>query len=505
MGNKRIARVCILLTFGFVLGELVRTGGNLFGADLTTVLADNSADKNMSENQNIINVSSRTCEAILELGTSEFFKGYPVDMSFLLWVEANFGENSLMDIAYTLYEGNNDSNIWYEYTGNSMHVLWLKYCKSMNYATKAVNDVHWKEDTGDYCTTIDVTGDVSFANDWYTSAAIEERENGLSDCFSSEVITELNGADITMINHEYALTDSEDKLPYKGYNFKAPTQTVAYWKSLGADILALANNHVYDYKEQGLLDTLDTLQKAGYVTIGAGKNLDEASKIQYFVMNGKKIAFVNASEIERTQNLTKAASDTEAGVFKCLDESKLLSVVKNADKNADYVITYIHWGFEGYLQPDQRMKTLAEELVNSGADAILGGHPHRLQGVEFINNVPVAYSLGNFWFSSGSLYTTIAQINIDADGELSLSMIPCKQANMQTSILKEKNEKDGFFQYICDISTGIAMDPSGRVYNVKGNDNKDLPYAYQSGKQYDIHNPNLDLDGNVIDSVGNLR
>lgn len=72
---------------------------------------------------------------------------------------------------------------------------------------------------------------------------------------------------------------------------------------------------------------------------------------------------------------------------------------------------------------------------------MIGGHPHRLQGVEFIKNVPVAYSVENFWFSTGKLYTTIAQIQIDDSGSLKLRMIPCIQDSLTTSILTEKTDQ----------------------------------------------------------------
>ena len=82
--------------------------------------------------------------------------------------------------------------------------------------------------------------------------------------------------------------------------------------------MTLANNHVYDYGKKGLLSTLDVLDQEGIPYSGAGRNLKDASKIIYYVMNGRKVAFVSATQIERSKQYTKAATETEPGVLKAL-------------------------------------------------------------------------------------------------------------------------------------------------------------------------------------------
>ena len=151
--------------------------------------------------------------------------------------------------------------------------------------------------------------------------------------------------------------------------------------------MTLANNHVYDYGKRGLLSTLDVLDQEGIPYSGAGRNLKDASKIIYYVMNGRKVAFVSATE-------------TEPGVLKALHPEKFLKIVEEAAQNSDYVIAEVHWGTEGMLYPDQSQRHLAEQIAQAGADVIIGGHPHRLQGAAFVGDVPIAYSLGNFWFST---------------------------------------------------------------------------------------------------------
>lgn len=98
-------------------------------------------------------------------------------------------------------------------------------------------------------------------------------------------------------------------------------------------------------------------------------------------MNGRKVAFVSATQIERSKQYTKAATETEPGVLKALHPEKFLKIVEEAAQNSDYVIAEVHWGTEGMLYPDQSQRHLAEQIAQAGADVIIGGHPHRLQAL----------------------------------------------------------------------------------------------------------------------------
>ena len=145
-------------------------------------------------------------------------------------------------------------------------------------------------------------------------------------------------------------------------------------ETFGTDIVSLANNHVYDYGEAALIDTIDTLEEAGIPYVGAGKDLKDAMRPVYFVANGKKIAIVSATQIERSLNYTKEATETTPGVLKTLNPDKFLKVIEEARDNSDYVIAFVHWGTEGnnYFGSDQ--VALAKQFVEAGVDVIIGGH-----------------------------------------------------------------------------------------------------------------------------------
>lgn len=465
-----------------------------------------NSDKNEETFQAEITNLNNAFDIILENGTRDFFKGYPVDRAFLHWVSVQYGENVLLDIAYGLYEGNADGELWYELTGNSIHVLWLTYCQDMQYATYYLENVHWLECASEEVVTIDFIGDINLADEWHTMQALVERENGIYDCISTEVVEELQSADLSVINNEFVFTDGGDRQWNKAYTFGAKTENVVLLEAFGADLANLANNHTYDYRESGLMDTISTLESSGIETMGAGANLEEAKTIQYYVANGRKIAFVSATEIERFSYYTKEATDTEAGVLKTLNPTIFQEVIAEADKNSDFVIVNVHWGIEGTYWFNNSQNELASGFVAAGADVVLGGHPHRLQGIEFIDDVPVVYSMGNFWFSTGTLYTEIVQLQINDEGELALRLIPCIQKDLTTSVLQEE-EQETFYKFLADISYGIVIDQEGYIYNTQNGRNAHLLDGnnYQSSMHYGTYNGAVDLEGRSIDIVGNLR
>lgn len=468
----------------------------------------NNANQSQKE-ENIyeakINDLSNAFDIILENGTRDFFKGYPIDKAFLHWVSVNYGENVILDLAYSFYEGNVDADIWYRMTGDSMHVLWLKYCQDMQYATYYLENVHWIDCASDDVVTLDFIGDINFADEWHTMQALVQKENGIYDCISPEVVAELQSADLSVVNNEFVFTDGGDRQWDKGYTFGAKTEHVAMLDAFGVDLANLANNHVYDYRESGLMDTIATLENYGIETMGAGANLEEAKTIQYYVANGKKIAIVSATEIEKHSTFTKEATETEAGVLKTLNPEIFNDVIAVADRNSDYVIACVHWGLEGRYMFNASQQSLANGYVVAGADVVMGAHPHRLQGVEYIENVPIVYSMGNFWFSTGTLYTEIAQLQIDKDGELKLRIIPCLHKDVTTRMLAEE-ELDAFYRFFADISYGVVIDTNGYVFNTKNGQNAELLNGinYQSSMNYGSYDGLIDLEGRPIDRVGNL-
>lgn len=444
---------------------------------------------------------------ILQGATKELIAGYAVDESFLMWLDARFGDEAVTELADCVREGRMDPEVWYEKTGNSIHVLWLMYCRDSGFQKYRLDNVYWKEQADSSQIVLGFAGDFNFADGWCTTEYLKRQAGGIYDCFSEELLKEMQEADVMVMNNEftYAEEGAVEPLPGKAYTFRADPMMVPLLEVFGTDAVTLANNHVYDYGEEGLLDTMRYLNEAGVPYLGAGENIDEASKILYYVVGGRKIAIVSATQIERVTKYTKEATETEPGVLKTLDPERFLQMIRQADANSDYVIAVVHWGTEGSLTPEHSQHLLAQKYADAGADAIIGGHPHRLQGAAYVDGVPVAYSLGNFWFSDGTLYTTLAKVIIEEDGSVTLRYVPCEQRRLVTRILTGQEEVDGFYHYLAAISTDVGIDAQGNVYDKMAADYPADLIVYDSSTSKTKIRGTVDNEGNAIDIVGNRK
>lgn len=397
----------------------------------------------------------------------EFLEQYPVDESFLLWFRSQYGADAFEQIAQASVS--DDVEAWYRISGSTMHVLWLDYCEQVGIHTDQLDRVTRQTCSSSEQTVISFTGDMNFDDRTGTMQLL--KKNGLSAAFSKDVRKLMAESDILMINNECTYSTGGEPLPGKAYTFRSDPANVSILKELGVDIVGIANNHVCDYGLEALSDTIRTLDEAGIPNVGAGNNLEEAKRPWYFVANGRKIAFVAATQIERTYNYTKEATDTTPGVLKTLNPDKYTEVIRQAKEHSDYVIAFVHWGTEGtnYYEADQT--ALAIRFAEAGADAIIGGHTHCLQGISYVEDVPVIYSLGNFWFGStptdgvNKKDTAIAQVIIDQDGSLGFRFIPCVQENRQTYLVTDEQEKARIIAFEQQLSNDVSIDADGYVTN----------------------------------------
>ncbi len=268
-------------------------------------------------------------------------------------------------------------------------------------------------------------GDINFCDDYANMRAYHERNGNIEECVLPEVIAKMQEADVMIANNEFAYSDRGTPTAGKKYTFRAKPERVGMLHELGINAVSLANNHAYDWGPDALLDTIELLKRERIPMAGAGVNLDDAMKPVYFLANGKKIAFVSATQIERTSPPdTREATETEPGVLRTLDPAKFVEVIKAAEENSDFTIVYVHWGSENTDLVEASQRELAKKYVNAGADLIIGDHSHCLQGVDYVSasedsgqdpsvRVPVFYSLGNFWFNSKTVDTCIVSVTID--------------------------------------------------------------------------------------------
>ncbi len=406
-------------------------------------------------------------DVIMNNATKEFIGSHPIDESFLAMVTSEYGEDVVEQIAS--YANFTTPDIWYELTGKSIHVLWYEYCKQTGIEAYAYDKTYVFDIDEGKDIVIDFTGDLSFAEGIATTTYMDQQMNGVADCFSYELLEEMQSADILMINNEFAYTDRGQALQGKAYTFRANPSRVSLLDELGVDVVSIANNHVYDYDETGFLDTLATLDSASVPYVGAGVNLDEARKPLYLIIGGRKIAILAATQIERTLNFTKEATADSPGVMKCLHPEEFCKTIQEANQNADFVIVVPHWGTEGNAYYGNDQAQLARAFVEAGADVIIGGHTHCLQAVEYMDDVPIFYSLGNYWFSTTSnmpsdYNTGLAQVRITMDGQIETSFLPCKfSAGVTTLLNSEDKAYSDIINSLNGLSNTAVIDEQGHI------------------------------------------
>lgn len=498
--NMRIL-ICVIVL-------LVILSAALFGSEYRERMSEKQARQEKIENQygKTLHLDdetgvSKAVSIMIEEADHSLTGDYPLDEAFYYWIAAQFGHDAIVDLAYSVHQGIATEKIWRECTGESIHTLYAEYCKEKSFATYTTGNVTWPQATDN--STISVVGDLCFSNGWYTQNMLEENGGALTSVFSADLISTLNQSAVTWANNEFVYADGGTPLEGKDYIFATETKNVANLNALGIDIVSLANNHAYDYGADGVLSSMKTLRNAGIRYVGAGKDIKEAMQPQYFIVGGKKIALVAATQVEISLNYTKEATEDRAGVLKTLDPEKFVRVIQEAKANSDYVIAYVHWGWEGRLRADEAQMELARAFAKAGADVIVGNHSHRMQGATYVDGVPVIWSLGNFWLSTGSLYTAVAQITVPKSGALEVSVLPCKQSNLYTSVLKDDDQRKAFYEYFADLSYAIGIKEDGTLGFRTGE--PDGSFSYYSGREYAKRTASIDLDGNAIDGVGNLR
>lgn len=256
---------------------------------------------------------------------------------------------------------------------------------------------------------IQAAGDVMLGGRWEQQVA----RDGYYHPFA-RIAPELKKGDVTLVNLEAPLTSRGTEFTDKKYRFRVRPSAIAALKKAGITTVTLANNHSMDYGATGLLDTLQQLDKAGIGHVGAGENLAAARRPACYDIRGTKVALLGYS---LTLPLEFWAGDTRAGTAP-LVEKMVKDDIAAARRQASIVIVTVHWGEEGKTQLREYQPRLARMMIDAGADAVIGHHPHILQGVETYKRGIICYSLGNFAFAHKSRIadrTLLVRLHFDGD------------------------------------------------------------------------------------------
>ncbi len=308
-------------------------------------------------------------------------------------------------------------------------------------------------------------GDVNLDESYAPVAKYDAEGKDITACFSSDLLDEMRLADIMMVNNEFSFSNRGTKTPDKSYNFRAKPERVQILKEMGVDIVSLANNHALDYGPEALEDTFQTLEEAKIDYIGAGENLDRAKAPIYYTIGNKTIAYVSASRVVFAMDWY--ASENGLGMVGTYDPTLILESIREAEENSDYVVMFVHWGVERSTNPEEYQRNLAIQYIEAGADAVIGCHPHVMQGIEFYNGKPIAYSLGNYWFNNATKESGMVKLYLDPDDTVRMQLLPVMNKDTVTYLLTGEEEKKNYFHMIEGLSYNAEIDENGFITESK--------------------------------------
>lgn len=268
---------------------------------------------------------------------------------------------------------------------------------------------------------------------------------------------EVSKADLAIVNLETSVTQASRKDDVQLFNFKSDPSSLNGINHAGFDLVSMANNHVLDYKEKGLFDTFNNLKRHHLNYVGAGRNEREAYSASTFVRRGKVIKIAAFARFLPSENWF--AHGNHPGVAEAYQPQRVLNAIAREREGADYLIVFMHWGIEKNNRPEDWQRDLARKMLDAGADAIVGSHPHVLQGFEFYKGKPIAYSIGNFLFpdyvSNRKADTGLLHLKL-RNGKVKMSFTPYYIRDNQ--IVKRGPQYDKkISRYLETLSYGVRM------------------------------------------------
>ena len=273
---------------------------------------------------------------------------------------------------------------------------------------------------------------IIFTGDLMCRPTMTEKTNQKYDIFFEKTKPLFQNAEFTVGNLETPIAGEELKYTYERYSFNTPSTYVKALKRSGFDLLCLANNHIMDRGEQGILNTVSNCREIGIETIGAYRTEDERNKICVKNIDGIKVAFLNYTygtnafahnrylKHKYMVNLFQPEERNKGSVFllnsyeqiaKDTDEiynkkigyeyvkpytEQLKADIRKAKNESDFVVMVMHSGGQYNDIPEAYTENLVKTIRNAGVDLIVGHHPHIIQKSVYKNDVLTAYSLGNF-------------------------------------------------------------------------------------------------------------
>jgi len=300
---------------------------------------------------------------------------------------------------------------------------------------------------------------ILFTGDFCPHLRIEELAiNGKYSSVFNDFQKEFNDNDLNIVDLECPLTLDNFKIEKTGPHQKAHPKTIDLLKEINIGLAAMANNHILDYGDKALLETIELCKKNNITTIGVGKNSSEAELPVIKEIKGLKIGFLNFCESEWT-----IAKEDKPGANP-LDLIENFNSIQSLKQQTDKIIVIAHGGNEFYHLPSPRIKKTYRFFIDSGVDAVISHHSHCNTGFEVYNNKPIFYGLGNFVYDwpnkKNDNWNFGYAVRLLIDKNILFEVIPFKQNNGdQVGVhYLTKEEKEQFDRRIEKLNYTIAND-----------------------------------------------
>jgi poly-gamma-glutamate synthesis protein (capsule biosynthesis protein) len=280
---------------------------------------------------------------------------------------------------------------------------------------------------------------------------------------SKSLISLFRSSDYNIINLEAPITKSNTKINKTGPHLKSDINSIPdVLSALNIKLCTLANNHILDYSEQGVMETLAFCKENRIATVGAGKNKTDAARPHFINTDNGRIGIINIAE-----NEWASATEVTAGSngMNLIDD---VYAIKKAKQSCDIIVVIVHGGHEYYNLPSPRMQKQYRFYIDNGADLVVGHHTHCVSGMEIYKDKEIYYSLGNFIFTEPSENSdwykgVVLQIELFEKNKLVVTPKFVSQSREDFSIkLTEGTEYDEVYHQFneCTNIIGTRLDSS---------------------------------------------
>jgi poly-gamma-glutamate synthesis protein (capsule biosynthesis protein) len=257
--------------------------------------------------------------------------------------------------------------------------------------------------------------------------------------------------DFVMANAEGPITTLSAPFdPAQHWHYNAQPAAAPAMAAAGIDVIGLANNHAMDRGPEGLADTIEAATSAGMMTVGAGPTICEA---ELPLLVHTPAGTLGVVALGKYYGRDKMASAIGPGTVALSEASIRRGAELARAGGADWIVAFVHWG-RSYQSVTPEQRIFAADFEEAGYDLVVGMHPHVVQGIGAVEDMPVVYSIGNFVFGAPGRFTEerpgvglLVRADFGADG----------LTQLVTRCIATDNETVGFQPQPCDPATSTAL------------------------------------------------